>query len=102
MGSSEMDDSAKEAKDATKESKTTNSQEQTSVTAKGTVNPDWTAFQPYPHMPPPGFMASSPQAHPYMWGVQHGDGYEPLVSVPGTVWGQKRRGDGWGRFQNVS
>ncbi|XP_076908669.1 bZIP transcription factor 16-like [Bidens hawaiensis] len=22
-------------------------------------------------MPPPGFMASSPQAHPYMWGVQH-------------------------------
>ncbi|XP_022001925.1 bZIP transcription factor 16 isoform X2 [Helianthus annuus] len=71
MGSSEMDDSAKEAKDATKESKTTNSQEQTSVTAKGTVNPDWTTFQPYPHMPPPGFMASSPQAHPYMWGVQH-------------------------------
>ncbi|KAI7752526.1 hypothetical protein M8C21_015877, partial [Ambrosia artemisiifolia] len=71
MGSGERDNSAKEAKDATKESKTENSQEQTSGTAKGTVNPDWTGFQPYPHMPPHGFMASSPQAHPYMWGVQH-------------------------------
>ncbi|KAI7742560.1 hypothetical protein M8C21_009326 [Ambrosia artemisiifolia] len=70
MGSSEMDNSVKEAKDTTKESKTANSQEQASATAKGTVNPDWTGFQPYPHMPPPGFMASSPQAHPYMWGVQ--------------------------------
>lgn len=61
--------SAKEAKDSTTKdsSKTVNSQEQTS----GTVNPDWTGFQPYPHMPPHGFMASSPQGHPYMWGVQH-------------------------------
>ncbi|KAK1430754.1 hypothetical protein QVD17_13728 [Tagetes erecta] len=71
MGSTEKDKSSNEAKDATKEPKTPNSQEQTSGTAKGTVNPDWTGFQPYPHMPPHGFVASSPQAHPYMWGVQH-------------------------------
>ncbi|XP_023743703.1 bZIP transcription factor 68 isoform X2 [Lactuca sativa] len=72
MGSSEMDKPAKEAKDSTKEPKTPNSQEQTSGTATGTVNPDWTGFQPYPHMPPHGYMASSPQAPPpYMWGVQH-------------------------------
>ncbi|KAK9067841.1 hypothetical protein SSX86_011952 [Deinandra increscens subsp. villosa] len=70
MGSSETEKSAKEAEDTPKESKTANSQEQTSATAKGTVNPDWTGFQPYP-MPPHGFLASSPQAHPYMWGVQH-------------------------------
>ncbi|KAM0029792.1 putative transcription factor bZIP family [Helianthus debilis subsp. tardiflorus] len=71
MGSGEKDKPAKEAKDATKESNAENSQEQTSGTVKGTVTPDWTGFQPYPHMPPHGFMASSPQAHPYMWGVQH-------------------------------
>ncbi|XP_071737362.1 bZIP transcription factor 16-like isoform X2 [Rutidosis leptorrhynchoides] len=66
-----MDKSPKEAKDQAKEPKTPNSQEQTSGTVTGTVNPDWAGFQPYPHMPPHGFMASSPQAHPYMWGVQH-------------------------------
>ncbi|KAI3690223.1 hypothetical protein L2E82_48199 [Cichorium intybus] len=67
-----MDKPVKEAKDSTKEPKTPNSQEQTSGTATGTVNPDWTGFQPYPHMPPHGYMASSPQAPPpYMWGVQH-------------------------------
>lgn len=27
-------------------------------------------MQAYSPMPPHGFMASSPQAHPYMWGVQ--------------------------------
>ncbi|KAI3674644.1 hypothetical protein L2E82_52085 [Cichorium intybus] len=45
--------------------------EQASGTATGTVNPDWTGFQPYPHMPPHGYLASSTQAPPpYMWGVQ--------------------------------
>ncbi|KAJ0594045.1 putative G-box binding protein, multifunctional mosaic region [Helianthus annuus] len=88
MGSSEKDKPAKEAKDATKESNTENSQEQTSGTVKGTVTPDWTGFQPYPHMPPHGFMASSPQAHPYMWGVQvmllevgNGDDYLIMCSA---------------------
>ncbi|XP_012574643.1 bZIP transcription factor 16 isoform X2 [Cicer arietinum] len=69
MGNSEMDKSAKE-----KESKTPppTSQEQTSTTTStGPVNPDWASFQAYSPMPPHGFMASSPQAHPYMWGVQH-------------------------------
>ncbi|KAM7493844.1 hypothetical protein LguiB_028453 [Lonicera macranthoides] len=64
MGSSEMDKTAKE-------SKTPTSQEQTSATSTGTVNPEWSGFQAYSPMPPHGFMASSPQAHPYMWGVQH-------------------------------
>jgi hypothetical protein len=27
-------------------------------------------LQAYSPIPPPGYMASSPQAHPYMWGVQ--------------------------------
>ncbi|KAF2308733.1 hypothetical protein GH714_014767 [Hevea brasiliensis] len=46
-------------------------QEPTSTTSTGTVNPDWTGFQAYSPIPPHGFLASSPQAHPYMWGVQH-------------------------------
>ncbi|MED6220339.1 hypothetical protein PIB30_043947 [Stylosanthes scabra] len=68
MGSSEMDKTPKE-----KESKTTPpaSQEQSSATSTGTVNPDWSSFQAYSPIPPHGFMASSPQAAPYMWGVQH-------------------------------
>ncbi|XP_076959251.1 bZIP transcription factor 68-like [Bidens hawaiensis] len=93
MGSSEKDKSSKEEKDKPKESKTSNSQEQTSGAAKGTVNPDWTGFQPYPHMPPHGFMASSPQAHPYMWGVQpimppYGTPPHPYVAMypPGGIY----------------
>lgn len=69
MGSSEMDKPAKE-----KETKTlaaTPAQEQSSTTSTGTVNADWTGFQAYSPIPPHGFLASSPQAHPYMWGVQH-------------------------------
>ncbi|KAK9928073.1 hypothetical protein M0R45_025227 [Rubus argutus] len=72
MGSSEMD---KPAKEKEKELKTTppTTQEQSATTSAGTVNPDWSGFQAYSPMPPHGFMASSPQAHPhpYMWGVQH-------------------------------
>ncbi|XP_057977626.1 bZIP transcription factor 16 isoform X2 [Malania oleifera] len=66
MGSSDMDKPAKE-----KEPKMpASTQEQSTATSTGTVNPDWSGFQAYP-MPPHGFLASSPQAHPYMWGVQH-------------------------------
>ncbi|XP_068306212.1 bZIP transcription factor 16-like [Pyrus communis] len=70
MGSREMD---KPAKEKEKETKTTpaTSQEQPATTSTGTVNPDWSGFQAYSPIPPHGFMASSPQAHPYMWGVQH-------------------------------
>ncbi|POO02383.1 Basic-leucine zipper transcription factor [Trema orientale] len=70
MGSSEMD---KPAKDKEKDSKTPppSTQEQSSTTSTGAVNPDWSGFQAYSPIPPHGFLASSPQAHPYMWGVQH-------------------------------
>lgn len=70
MGSSEMD---KPAKDKDRDSKTppTSTQEQSSTTSAGAVNPDWSGFQAYSPIPPHGFLASSPQAHPYMWGVQH-------------------------------
>ncbi|GAB2296052.1 bZIP transcription factor 16 [Dionaea muscipula] len=66
MGGSETDKPAKEPKTAE-----TTMQEQSSATATGTVNPEWPTFQGYSAMPPHGFIASSPQAHPYMWGVQH-------------------------------
>ncbi|CAL0311785.1 unnamed protein product [Lupinus luteus] len=67
MSSSEMDKTPKE------ESKTPppTSQEHSSTTGAGTINPDWSSFQAYSPMPPHGFLASNPQAHPYMWGVQH-------------------------------
>ncbi|CAI8608674.1 unnamed protein product [Vicia faba] len=70
MSSSDVDKTLKE-----KEPKTppvVTSQEQSS-TATGTpaVNPEWANYQAYSPIPPPGYMASSPQAHPYMWGVQH-------------------------------
>ncbi|CAK9173458.1 unnamed protein product [Ilex paraguariensis] len=65
----EMDKSTKEAKES-KEPKTPSPQEQASSTSAGVVNPDWSGFQAYSPMPPHGFLASSPQAHPYMWGVQ--------------------------------
>ncbi|KAJ4842576.1 bZIP transcription factor 16 [Turnera subulata] len=53
-------------------------QDQPSTTAAGTVNPDWTGFQAYSPIPPHGFLASSPQTHPYMWGVQ------PIMPPYGT------------------
>ncbi|CAJ1931053.1 unnamed protein product [Sphenostylis stenocarpa] len=90
MGSSEMDKAPKE-----KESKTPppTSQEQSSTTATGTVNPDWPGFQAYSPIPPHGFLASSPQAHPYMWGVQqfmppYGTPPHPYVAMypPGGIY----------------
>lgn len=68
MGSREIDKPSKEGKDG-KETQLPTSQEQ-SPAATGTVTADWTGFQPYAHMPPHGYLASSPQTHPYMWGVQ--------------------------------
>ncbi|XP_052728005.1 bZIP transcription factor 16 isoform X3 [Vigna angularis] len=68
MGSSDMDKTPKE-----KESKTppATSQEQSPTTGMATINPDWSNFQTYSPIPPHSFLASSPQAHPFMWGVQH-------------------------------
>ncbi|XP_062027537.1 bZIP transcription factor 16-like [Rosa rugosa] len=73
MGSSEMDKPAKEKEKELKTTPPTTQEQQSATTSAGTVNPDWTGFQAYSPMPPHGFMASSPQAHPhpYMWGVQH-------------------------------
>lgn len=65
-----MDKAAKEKEAKTPPAATT-TQEQASTTSTGTVNPDWSGFQAYSPIPPHGFLASSPQAHPYMWGVQH-------------------------------
>ncbi|XP_058768156.1 bZIP transcription factor 16-like isoform X5 [Vicia villosa] len=69
MSSSDVDKSLKEKEPKTPPVAT--SQEQSS-TATGTpaVNPEWANYQAYSPIPPPGYMASSPQAHPYMWGVQ--------------------------------
>ncbi|KAG8382111.1 hypothetical protein BUALT_Bualt05G0042400 [Buddleja alternifolia] len=68
MASSEVDKSSKEGKEV-KEPRTPTSQEQTSAASEA-VAADWSAFQAYSHMPPHGFVSSSPQPHPYMWGVQ--------------------------------
>ncbi|XP_020084573.1 bZIP transcription factor 16-like isoform X4 [Ananas comosus] len=51
------------------------------------VYPDWSGFQAYSPIPPPGFFhASSPQAHPYMWGAQpimpYGTPPTPYVMYP--------------------
>ncbi|KAJ6342126.1 hypothetical protein OIU78_010127, partial [Salix suchowensis] len=68
MVSSDMDKNGKE-KEA-KPPSAAPTQEQPSTASATTVNPDWSGFQAYSPIPPPGFLASSPQAHPYMWGVQ--------------------------------
>lgn len=70
MGSSEIDKQAKEKEPKTPPA-TTTAQEQSTATTTGAVNPDWSGFQAYSPIPPHGFLASSPQAPPYMWGVQH-------------------------------
>ncbi|KAI9111715.1 hypothetical protein K1719_017405 [Acacia pycnantha] len=68
MGSSKMDKSSND-----KEPKTppATSQEHPPTTSTGTTNPDWSSFQAYSPIPPHGYMASNPHAHPYVWGVQH-------------------------------
>ncbi|CAK7356054.1 unnamed protein product [Dovyalis caffra] len=68
MGSSDMDKTGKEKEAKTPSAAST--QEQPSTANAANVNPDWSGFQAYSPIPPPGFLASSPQAHPYMWGVQ--------------------------------
>ncbi|XP_022002778.2 bZIP transcription factor 68 [Helianthus annuus] len=87
MGSQENDGSpVKEANDSANETHPT-SQEQPSGNAMGAVPPDWTGFQAYSPMPPHGYLASSPQPSPYMWGVQHfmppyGTAPHPYVMYP--------------------
>ncbi|XP_020081374.1 bZIP transcription factor 16-like isoform X2 [Ananas comosus] len=70
MGGSETDSPAKAPKNSS-------AQEQQPVTTSASVAPvypDWSSFQAYSPIPPGFFhspVASSPQAHPYMWGAQH-------------------------------
>ncbi|PKA60652.1 Transcription factor HBP-1a [Apostasia shenzhenica] len=70
MGNSEADAPAKGPKVSA-------SQDQPSVASTSTttpVYPDWSTFQAYSPIPPPGFfhsaVASSPPPHPYVWGAQ--------------------------------
>ncbi|KAF2565544.1 hypothetical protein F2Q68_00024429, partial [Brassica cretica] len=69
-------------------------QEPSSAVSAGMATPDWSGFQAYSPMPPHGFVASSPQPHPYMWGVQHmippyGTPPHPYVAMypPGGMYG---------------
>ncbi|KAH7659059.1 plant G-box-binding factor protein [Dioscorea alata] len=71
MGSSDAETQAKAGK-------TSAAQEQPAATNSSATPPgypDWSGFQAYSPIPPHGFfpspVASSPQAHPYMWGTQH-------------------------------
>ncbi|KAL1192534.1 bZIP transcription factor 68 [Cardamine amara subsp. amara] len=76
MGSSEMEKSGKEKDPKTPPLSSpapvpAPSQEPSSAVGAGMATPDWSGFQAYSPMPPHGYVASSPQPHPYMWGVQH-------------------------------
>ncbi|KAG0475981.1 hypothetical protein HPP92_012822 [Vanilla planifolia] len=71
MGNSEVDTQAKAPKASAQH-------EQPSVTSTSPATPvyaDWSTFQAYSTIPPPGFfhsaVASSPPPHPYVWGAQH-------------------------------
>ncbi|CAA7026695.1 unnamed protein product [Microthlaspi erraticum] len=77
MGSSEMEKSDKEKEPKTppppsassaSASAPATSQEPSSAVSAGMATPDWSGFQAYSPMPPHGYVASSPQPHPYMWG----------------------------------
>ncbi|KAK1438338.1 hypothetical protein QVD17_04146 [Tagetes erecta] len=69
MGSKEMDESDKEAKEPKKEIAA--SEEPPSSNAVGMIPPNWPGFQGYSPMPSHGYLAPFPQPPPYMWGVQH-------------------------------
>ncbi|CAH8254376.1 unnamed protein product [Arabidopsis lyrata] len=78
MGSSEMEKSGKEKETKTPPPSSSSSapatavsQEPSSSVSAGVATQDWSGFQAYSPMPPHGYVASSPQPHPYMWGVQH-------------------------------
>ncbi|CAH2034858.1 unnamed protein product [Thlaspi arvense] len=100
MGSSEMEKSGKENEPKTPPPSSSSapapaaSQEPSSAVSAGMATPDWSGFQAYSPMPPHGYVASSPQPHPYMWGVQHmmppyGTPPHPYVAMypPGGMYG---------------
>ncbi|KAJ4907053.1 basic region/leucine zipper transcription factor 16 [Raphanus sativus] len=67
----EKSSTEKEPKQPSSSAAPPSSQEPTSAVSAGMATPDWSGFQAYSPMPPHGFVASSPQPHPYMWGPQH-------------------------------
>ncbi|KAJ3690926.1 hypothetical protein LUZ61_020090 [Rhynchospora tenuis] len=74
-----------EPENSSKSPKKSSAQEQPSVVSSAPATPvyaDWSNFQAYSPVPPHGFfpsaVASSPQAHPYMWGAQ------PMMPPYGT------------------
>ncbi|KAJ8754408.1 hypothetical protein K2173_002859 [Erythroxylum novogranatense] len=71
MGGNDMNKTTKEKDPKTPTPPPSASTTQDSTPSTGPVNPDWSGFQAYSPMPPHGFLGSSPQAPPYMWGVQH-------------------------------
>ncbi|OVA02853.1 Basic-leucine zipper domain [Macleaya cordata] len=91
MGSGEGDSTTK----ASSKTPAPQEQQQPPTTSTAAVYPDWTGFQAYSPIPPHGFfhssVASSPQAHPYMWGAQHlmppyGTPPPPYVMYPHGVY----------------
>ncbi|CAH8357982.1 unnamed protein product [Eruca vesicaria subsp. sativa] len=94
MASNEMEKASKDKEPTTPPSAPPSSQEPSSAVSAGMATPDWSGFQAYSPMPPHGFVASSPQPHPYMWGVQHmmppyGTPPHPYVTMypPGGMYG---------------
>ncbi|KAJ0239992.1 bZIP transcription factor 16 [Hirschfeldia incana] len=102
MASNEMEKSSKDKEATTPPPSSSSSappppsssQEPSSAVSAGMATPDWSGFQAYSPMPPHGFVASSPQPHPYMWGVQHmmppyGTSPHPYVTMypPGGMYG---------------
>ncbi|KAL0844322.1 hypothetical protein Bca101_017568 [Brassica carinata] len=74
MASSETEKSSNEKepkKPSSSAAPPPSSQEPSSGVSAGMATPDLSGFQAYSPMPPHEFLASSPQPHPYMWGVQH-------------------------------
>ncbi|KAG2314876.1 hypothetical protein Bca4012_065687 [Brassica carinata] len=75
MGSSEIEKTSKENEPKTPPPPpapvTSQEPSSSSAVSAGMATPDWSGFQAYSPMPPHGYVASSPQPHPYMWGVQH-------------------------------
>ncbi|KAI4311543.1 hypothetical protein MLD38_036429 [Melastoma candidum] len=72
MAGSESDKPTKEKEAKSAAPSTTQETSATTTTpTTPTVTPDWSGFQAYSPIPPPGFLTSSPHGQPYMWGVQH-------------------------------
>ncbi|XP_042389316.1 bZIP transcription factor 1-B-like [Zingiber officinale] len=91
MGGSETDSKGPKTSAAQEQPRATSS----SPSPTAAAYTDWSGFQAYSPIPPPGFfhapVVSSPQAHPYMWGPQHlmppyGTPPPPFVMYPHGIY----------------